>query len=217
MTGKLYESEFELAVLEYLSNEGWIYTPGDELNRKLTDTLYEDDLIEYLKARYVSAGVLPEEDIPAVVARLRNTSGVSDYHSFCAAVRLYQDGYTCKPSNELPAFDLEYIDFSNPSGNIFRVVNQFEIVQGQERRIPDVLLFVNGIPVCIMELKNPTDENATIRTAHTQITVRYRRDLPELLKFCALACISDGAQTRLGTITAPFEFFYAWKKVENED
>jgi len=68
-----------------------------------------------------------------------------------------------------------------------------------------------------MELKNPTDENATIRTAHTQITVRYRRDLPELLKFCALACISDGAQTRLGTITAPFEFFYAWKKVENED
>ena len=79
------------------------------------------------------------------------------------------------------------------------------------------MLFVNGIPVAIIELKNPTDENADIRAAHTQITVRYRRDISSLLKYCALAVISDGSNTRLGNTFAAYEFFYAWKKVNNED
>ena len=215
--GKLYESEFEQELVDMLQQEGWTYTPGGALHRKVTDALLEDDLRDFISAKYVVTGKLHDDDVPRVIANIRNVGGATEYHRFCNAVRLYQNGCDVTPSHGLPPFHLHYIDFEHPEENIFRVVNQFEMVQGTEHRIPDVLLFVNGIPLCIMELKNPTDEKATIYTAHKQITVRYRRDIPELLKYCAVACISDAGQSRMGTITSSFEYFYAWKKVENED
>jgi type I restriction enzyme R subunit len=86
-----------------------------------------------------------------------------------------------------------------------------------KNRRPDVLLYVNGLPVCIIELKNPADEKATINDAWEQINIRYWRDIPELLHYCPLACISDGVKTRLGTVRTPYEHFYAWRRVENED
>ena len=88
-----------------------------------------------------------------------------------------------------------------------------------EVRIPDVLLYVNGIPLCIFELKNPTKEDATIADAYEQIHTRYMRDIPHLLRYCPLSCISDATanNTRLGTTYTPYEHYYAWKKVNNED
>ena len=76
---------------------------------------------------------------------------------------------------------------------------------------------MNGIPLCIIELKNPAQRQATIFNAWEQIHVRYKRDIPSLMKFCMLSCISDGGTTRLGTTYAPFEHYYVWKKVENEE
>ncbi len=100
-------------------------------------------------------------------------------------------------------------------------MNQFAVEyvnNGQrETRRPDVLLFVNGIPVCVIELKNPADSNATIYDAWEQITIRYWRDIPHLLHFCPLACISDGVKTRLGTVRTPYEHFYAWRRVNEGD
>ena len=88
-----------------------------------------------------------------------------------------------------------------------------------EVRIPDVLLYVNGIPLCIFELKNPTKEDATIADAYEQIHIRYMRDIPHLLQYTPLSCISDATanNTRLGTTYTPYEHYYAWKKVNNED
>ena len=94
-------------------------------------------------------------------------------------------------------------------------MNQFTVEytnNGQkENRRPDVILFVNGMPLCIMELKNPADANATIYDAWEQINIRYWRDIPHLLHCCPLACISDGVKTRLGTVRTPYEHFYAWR------
>ena len=87
----------------------------------------------------------------------------------------------------------------------------------KEARRPDILLFVNGMPLCIIELKNPADANATIYDAYEQITIRYWRDIPHLLHYCPLACISDGVKTRLGTVRTPYEHFYAWRRVNDED
>ena len=116
---------------------------------------------------------------------------------------------------------ISLIDFDNPDNNIFRVVNQFNVdyVNNGEtkNRRPDVLLYVNGMPVCCIELKSPTDANATINKAWEQINIRYWRDIPHLLHYCPLACISDGVKTQLGTVRTPYEHFYAWKRVENED
>ena len=80
-----------------------------------------------------------------------------------------------------------------------------------------MLLFVNGLPLCVIELKNPADANATIYDAWEQINIRYWRDIPHLLHYCPLACISDGVKTRLGTVRTPYEHFYAWRRVNDGD
>ncbi len=215
--GKYYESEFEEATIALLQEVRWQYTYGDNLHRKYTDPLIEEDLRSFLWTQYKSKQ-LTENEIEGIVANLRNVSGDNDYYALQNAFRLYRDGDNFKYSdNRADPFRLEYIDFEHPDHNIFRCVNQFVMEQGKQNRRPDIMLFINGIPVCIMELKNPTDENATIRTAHTQIYTRYKRDIPNLLKYCALAVISDGAKNALGTTYTPFEYFYEWKKIENED
>ena len=220
LNGKMYESDFEQSVVELIQNAGWEYTFGENLHRLITEPLLLDDLNTYLRTRYNDKG-LDENDYETIIANLKNISGVNDYDALRNTFKLYHDGYDFRFSDiTKQPFHLEYIDFDTPSNNIFRVVNQFEIRQGNQTRIPDVMLFINGIPVCIIELKNPTNVNTTIRDAHTQITVRYRRDISSLMKYCPIACISDGSNTRLGTITSPYEFFYAWKKItgdKNED
>ena len=215
--GKYYESQFEEATIELLRESHWQYTFGDDIHRKYTDPLIEEDLRTFLAAQYKDKKLTASE-VDGIVANLRNTGGQNDYYALQNTFLLYRDGYdfTYSDGRGNP-FRLQYIDFEHPDHNIFRCVNQFVMEQGRENRRPDILLFVNGIPVCIVELKNPTKQNATIRDAHTQICTRYMRDIPALLKYCALAVISDGAKNELGTTYTPFEFFYEWKKIDNED
>ena len=217
INGKMYESEYEQAFVELLQNAGWDYTFGENLHRQITDPILEDDLREFLNKQYAHLG-FSDDDCNAAIAHIRNIGGDNDYDALRNTYFLYRNGYdyAFMDADKQP-FHLDYIDFDHPENNIFRVVNQFEMKQGNQTRIPDVLLFINGIPVCIIELKNPTDVNATIRNAHTQITVRYRRDISALMKYCPIACISDASNSRMGSTTADYEFFYAWKKIENED
>lgn len=215
MKGKIYESEYEQGVVELLQQNGWQFTPGKTMMRMLTEPLLQGDLRAYLTRHYASRA-LSEDDLAGIVGRIRNIGGISPFNALSETFRLYRDGYTYSRQGK-DDFHLDYIDFDCPSNNTFRAVNQYEMHQGTEVRIPDVVLFINGIPVCIIELKNPTDLGATIRDAHTQITVRYMRDIPTLLKYCPLACISDGSNTRLGSPLSEFEHFYAWKKVNNDD
>lgn len=217
MKGKLFESEYEEAFVELLENEGWQYSHGETLHRKYSDVIIEEDLRQFLDLNYAGKE-LSEDDYRVIIARMRNVGESTDYTSLRAAYSLYHNGfdYTYGDASKQP-FHLDYINYTDISKNVFRAVNQFEVHQGNEIRIPDIILFVNGIPIGIIELKNPTDPKATIRDAHTQITVRYRRDIFSLLKYCALACISDGSNSRLGTVFTPYEFFYAWKKVSNTD
>lgn len=215
--GKYYESQFEEATIDLLKEAHWQYTFGDDLHRKYTDPLIEEDLRAFLNTQYKSKN-LSDTEMNSIVANLRNVGGQNDYFALQNTFLLYRDGFDFAYSDGRDnPFRLEYIDFEHPDHNIFRCVNQFVMEQGRENRRPDILLFVNGIPVCIIELKNPTKQNATIRDAHTQICTRYMRDIPALLKYCALAVISDGAKNELGTPFTPFEFFYEWKKIENED
>lgn len=213
--GKLYESDFEEALVDLFEEVGWEYSHGDTISRKFTDPLIEKDLRDYLTCRY-STKNLSQDEMDGIVANVRNVSGQNEYYALQNTFYLYRDGYDFNPTEGSP-FKLEYIDFECPERNIFRCVNQFVMEQGSENRRPDVMLFVNGIPVCIIELKNPTKVDATVNDAHTQICTRYMRDIPNLMKYCALAIISDAAKTELGTPFTPFEYFYEWKKVENED
>ena len=99
---------------------------------------------------------------------------------------------------------------------MFKVVNQFS-VQGDRLRRPDLLLFINGIPVAVFEFKSAIKENTTIYDAWEQITIRYCRDIPKLMKYCFLSVISDGANTKMGSVFTPYEYYYAWNKINETE
>jgi len=106
-------------------------------------------------------------------------------------------------------------DFENPENNEFTAVNQFTVVENKIERRPDVILFVNGIPLVILELKNLADENADIWTAYNQFQT-YKEQLPSLFRFNEILIISDGIEARAGTITSPRERFMQWKTINGE-
>ena len=215
--GRFYESEFEGALVQLLRENGWQYTYGDDCHRRLTDVILEGDLRSFLAAHYGARG-LTRDDYDTVAAKVRNISGDTYYRSMVNAVSQTRDGFDFTPSFAgASAFHLDLIDFEHPERNIFRAVNQFQVGQGGKSRRPDIVLFVNGIPVVIIELKNPTKANATVEDAYYQIVSRYRDDIPALMRYCAIGVISDAANTRMGTTVSDFEHFYAWKKVENDD
>ena len=99
-----------------------------------------------------------------------------------------------------------------PDTNIYKFVNQLEIY-GTEKRIPDGIVYINGLPLVVFEFKSAIREEATIFDAFKQLTVRYRRDIPELFKYNTFCVISDGVNNKAGSFFAPYDFFYAWRRV----
>ena len=216
--GRYCEWEFEAAFLSFLEVEGWQYLPGSSLPRSSQrEVLYSDDLEHFLSKK--NPDLLPEE-IREIISTVRLVGADSDFAALHRAYNWMVDGILFTPRSG-NARKVHLIDFDEPERNIFRAVNQFSVEytnNGQtETRRPDILLYVNGIPLCIIELKNPSSSHATVYDAWEQITIRYWRDIPHLLHYCPLACISDGVKTRLGTVRAPYEHFYAWRRVNDED
>lgn len=218
MRGKLYESEYEEALIDLLQTEGWQYTNGKTIHRPLREPLLIDELTDSLLTRYPG---LSDDDAAAIVGKLRHVPGQTHFERLRNTFLLVRDGFRYTRNGDGATFDIKYVDFDAPENNTYRAVNQLEVGYGMkdEVRIPDVLLYVNGIPLCIFELKNPTKEDATIADAYEQIHTRYMRDIPHLLQYTPLSCISDATanNTRLGTTYTPYEHYYAWKKVNNED
>lgn len=216
--GHYCESEFESAFISFLENEGWNYLSGSSIVRESkTDVLYTDDMEQFLSK---TNSDLTADEIRQIMDLVRLVGAESEFSTLHKVYGWMVNGVQFVPQSG-HAKMVELIDFENPENNIFRVVNQFTVEytnNGQkENRRPDILLFVNGMPLCIIELKNPADANATIYDAYEQITIRYWRDIPHLLHYCPLACISDGVKTRLGTVCTPYEHFYAWRRVNDGD
>ena len=215
---KFYESEYEEVLTALLREAGWNYTRGSDLHRHNQELLLTEDLSGFLRGQHPE---LESDDVTNIIDHLRLAGGQTHFEQLRSTYHLLVDGYRYTRLRDGVAFDITYIDFEKVKRNRFRAVNQFEVGYGQggDIRIPDVLLFVNGIPLCIFELKNPTDDSATIADAYEQIHIRYMRDIPHLLRYCMLSCISDATKnnTKLGTTYTPYEHYYAWKKVHNDD
>lgn len=105
------------------------------------------------------------------------------------------------------------IDYENPGNNEFLVVNQFTVIEGNTNKRPDVILFVNGLPLVVIELKNATDENATIQSAFNQLQT-YKQAIPSLFQYNAMLIASDGWDALYGSLTAPKQFFVPWKSID---
>ena len=218
INGHFVESDFENALISFLEQEDWQYLYGDSIPRESKkEVLYMDDLLQFLEKTNPE---LDDDEIRQIADNVRLVGSDTDFATLHLVYSWMVNGvqYVSKKGE---AKMVALIDFDDVDNNIFRVVNQItvEYVNNGETktRRPDVLLYINGMPVCVIELKNPADSNATIHDAWEQINVRYWRDIPELLHYCSLACISDGVKTRLGTVRTPYEHFYAWRRVENDD
>lgn len=216
--GHYCESDFEYAFLLFLEDEGWHYLAGNSILRNTKrDVLYTDDMEQFLSRTNPD---LVADEIRQIMDTVRLVGAESDFATLHKVYGWMVDGVQFTPQNGLARM-VNLIDFEAPENNIFRAVNQFTVEytnNGQkETRRPDILLFVNGMPLCIIELKNPADDRATILDAWKQINIRYWRDIPHLLHYCPLACISDGNKTRLGTVRTPYEHFYAWRRVNDGD
>lgn len=212
------EHALEMSIMELFQQEGYIYTNGEEIHKEVSDVLLRDDLRAYLRSRYGETGITPLE-IERAVAKLTANVGFSLYENNLYTYRLMVEGFSLKrDDSSLPDLYVEPIDFGEKclSNNIFRVVNQLEI-KGTETRIPDGIVYVNGLPVVVLEFKSAVKEETTILDAYRQLTVRYRRDIPELFKYNAFVVISDGVNNKYGSLFAPYDFFYAWRKVHAEE
>lgn len=211
------EHALEMSIMELFKDEDYTYLNGEQIHRERTEVLLADDLKQYLYNRYAKDGITPGE-VDSILLMLRGISGTI-YEANKAVSKMICDGFIFnREDRSQKDLFIELIDFDTPENNSFKVVNQFEIEGiNNQLRIPDGIVFINGIPVVVLEFKSAVKENTTIMDAYTQLTVRYRRDIPELFKYNALIVISDGANNKYGSFFSPYDFFYAWRKVEPED
>jgi len=212
--GQFTEAQLEEAIINLFQEQDYKYVHGETIHRGFDEILLKDDLQAYLANHYPD---LTAAETKKVISRLENIPSAPLYIGNRETFILVNEGFDLvRDDPGKIALHINYINFEEPVKNVFKVVNQFS-VQGDRLRRPDLLLFINGIPVAIFEFKSAIKENTTIYDAWEQITIRYSRDIPKLMKYCFLSVISDGANTKMGSIFTPYEYYYAWNKINETE
>lgn len=207
---KFTEAQLEQAVIELFKDQYFIYQKGEEIERNDDEVLIKVDLKQFLKKQYKKQRITDQE-VESIIRKLEVLPSSDIYESNKAIMKWLSDGFTIKREDRSKKdLFIQLIDYSSTKNNIFKIVNQLEI-QGYEKRIPDGIIYINGLPVVVFEFKSAIREEATIHDAFVQITVRYQRDIPELFKYNAFCVISDGINNKAGSFFAPYEYFYAWR------
>ena len=222
MTG-LNESDVEAAAVGWLAELGWSVAHGSEVNPDSAPAERADYSAVVLAATLREALArlnpeLPAEALGNAVRHLTHPEGATLEAHNRAFHRMVVDGVTVeyRDGGRIRGAQARVIDFDNPSNNDWLAVNQFTVVENKVERRPDVVLFVNGLPLGVIELKNPTDADATIWTAWQQLQT-YRADLSGLFSMNAVMMVSDGLEARLGTLTAGREWFKPWRTIGGEE
>ena len=211
------EAKLEAAVMELFQQEEYEYVQGDFILREAGEVLLKDDLKAYLLSRYASDEI-SETEVESIILALQRASHDPLYESNRDMLNRIIEGFAFRREDKSKKdLFIRLIDFEIPQNNIFKVVNQFEIQGIEMLRIPDAIIFINGLPLVVIEFKSATRENATIYNAYEQLTVRYTRDIPDLFKYNAFVVISDGVNNKYGSLFADYDYFYSWRKVDGED
>jgi type I restriction enzyme, R subunit len=235
------ENTLEQAFIELLHDVNIPHHSGTHIHKEISDVILRGDLQEFLLNQYGDDDITLNE-IRSIIRQLEVLPSSALYESNKAILKMIADGFVLKREdrNKKDLFihlidfkslatlhsvpvvqDLSmaaepFVGYGSKDNNIYRFVNQLEI-QGYEKRIPDGIVYINGLPLVVIEFKSAVKENTTIKDAYTQLTVRYRRDIPELFKYNAFCVISDGVNNKSGSLFAPYDFYYAWRKVNAED
>lgn len=217
------ESTVEDAALAYLEDLGWSIARGPDIAPDTPGAERTDYGDVVLTRRLQDALVRLNSDLPAgalddAFRKLTRLEGTSLAFRNRVFHRLMVDGVTVEyrdAGGGVRGAQVKVIDFDDPSNNDWLAVNQFTVTENKNTRRPDVVLFVNGLPLGIIELKNPVDEDATIWTAWQQLQT-YKAELPSLFAMNAALMVSDGMEARVGTLTAGREWFKPWRTISGE-
>ena len=235
------EERLEKAVLELFDQQQIPHIKGETIHKAIDDVLLRDDLKQFLFTQYSPENITTNE-VESIIRKLDLLPSSALYDSNKFFISMLADGFTIKREDRSKKdLFVQLIDYNplislqsaltgnlfskaaEPSysypdkdKNIYKIVNQLEI-RGYEKRIPDAILYINGLPLVVFEFKSAIKEEATIRNAYDQLSIRYKRDIPELLKYNAFCVISDGVNNKIGSLFAPYNFFYAWRKINPDD
>ena len=211
MPGIYTEANYENAVLELFRNMGYAYVYGPDVSRDFTCPFYEEEL---LSALYRLNPDLPEDAISDALSRLQNFENAELVRKNAVFMEYLQNGVPARyavDGEERAA--LAYLaDYRNPANNSFVIANQWTFVENSTKR-PDILLFLNGLPVVVMELKSPSREEVDASQAYLQLR-NYMREIPTLFIYNAICVMSDQLTSRAGTITSGEDRFMEWKTVD---
>ena len=233
---KFTEAQLEKAFTELLGVENFPHHLGETISRSVDEVLIEEDLQKFLLKQYQAEGLTITE-AKSIILQLKTLPSSDLYESNKTFNKILSDGFILKREdrNQKDIY-IQLIDYNGlnkhkqpkaeqvisivaedgveygKDNNIYKFVTQLEI-HGSEKRIPDGIIYINGLPVVVFEFKSAIREEATIFDAFNQLTVRYRRDIPELFKYNCFCVISDGVNNKAGSFFAPYEFFYGWRRV----
>ena len=226
---KFTEAQLEQAFIHLLKEEQMTHLIGGEVRKNefqgvnepqeqygyviSEKVLIEEDLKTYLYSNYAQDNIT-EGEINSIIRDLERLPSSDLYESNKSFMKMVSNGFLLKREdrNQKDIY-IQLIDYSENDNNTYKIVNQLAI-KGYEMRIPDLILYINGLPLVVFEFKTAIQENTTIHDAYIQLTTRYKRDIPELFKYNSFCVISDGVNTKSGSFFAPYEFFYAWRKIE---
>lgn len=214
---KITENDIELYAIEELENLGYTYVYGPDIAPGEPKAERENYEQVVLKSRLRGAinrlnPSIPEqakEEAFKEVLRVGSPDLITDNEVFH---RMLTEGVNVsfqKDGHQRGDY-VQLVDFENPENNEFLVVNQFTIIENNNNKRPDVILFVNGLPLVVFELKNATDENATLKSAFKQIQT-YKHTIPSLFTYNSIVVISDGNEAKAGSLSAGFTRFMRWK------
>lgn len=224
MTIDLFESVVEEATLSWLEDLDYtlLYGPDITSEEAFPERVSSKEVIlnQRLRDNLVLLNQsIPKDALDEALRKLTSPESLSLAANNRTFHRMLTDGVPVeyrRKDGSIAGDRVRLIDFDEPENNDFLAVNQFTVVEGQHHRRPDIVIFVNGLPLAVIELKNPADEDATIWTAFNQLQT-YKQQIPSLFTFNEALVISDGLEARLGTLTANKERFSPWKIIDGED
>ncbi|MEW6715719.1 MAG: type I restriction endonuclease [Nitrospirota bacterium] len=220
------ESIIEQATLDWFKELGYsiLYGPGIAPGELLAERASYGDVILEGRLRSALANInpsIPSDAIDDAYRKLTRAIHESpllfeNNHRFH---KMFTDGVDVEYKDDTGRVIGDKVwlaDLDNPDNNDWLVVNQFTVVEGQYNRRPDIVIFLNGLPLGVIELKNPADENATIKDAFNQFQT-YKKEIPSLFPYNGILIASDGIEARAGTLTADWEWFLPWRTIEGKE
>ena len=206
------EAVLEEAIMNLIEAKGFEHFTGDQIHKEKESFLLEEDLKKYLLNNYD----ISINEANMIVKELKALEKLPLYDANKKMCNLISNGFDFKRENPNDKdLHIYLINYSNNSieKNIFKVINQLEFIENH-LRIPDGVIYINGIPLVIFEFKSAIKENTTIHDAYEQLTIRYKRDIPSIFKYNAFCIISDGVNSKMGSFFADYEYYYSWRRID---